>query len=31
MYDYLLQEYGTDTPIFVSEVSISDMSQNTVR
>ena len=31
MYDYLIKEYGTDTPILVSEVSVPDMSQNTVR
>lgn len=31
MYDYLFMKYGTDTPIFVSEVSVPNMSQNAVR
>ena len=30
-YDYLLKTYGTNQPIFVSEISYSNMSQNSIR
>ena len=30
-YDYLLETYGTNQPIFVSEISYNNMSQNSIR
>ena len=30
-YDYLLKTYGTNQPIFVSEISYNNMSQNSIR
>lgn len=31
LYDYLLTEYGENTPIFVSELNIEGMNENTLR
>ena len=30
-YDYLLKTYGLNQPIFVSEISYNNMSQNSIR